>query len=180
MEFNFVLSNWPKKVKLEAAIERLENQVEENLVWKLISYIFQLYESYEIKFHTKISSFTVVFLCHPLHIGGRICLLVPGDGDKHWRPGWSQSAGHHQQSSPTTCPGAGKPPAAWVAAGPVGAQPHTTWGIFARAPSDDWIEPDLAQAGRQYMSGHTSQPYVFGWSSEAIFASKFTKKTVEE
>ena len=33
--------------------------MEENLVWKLISYIFQLYESYEIKFHTKISSFTV-------------------------------------------------------------------------------------------------------------------------
>ena len=38
-------------LKLEAAIE-------------LISYIFQLYESYEIKFHTKISSFTVYKLVH--------------------------------------------------------------------------------------------------------------------
>ena len=42
MEFNFVLSNWPKKLKLEETIERPANQVEENLVWKLISYIFQL------------------------------------------------------------------------------------------------------------------------------------------
>ena len=35
------------------------NQVEENLVWKLISYFLQFYESYEIKFVTKTSSFTV-------------------------------------------------------------------------------------------------------------------------
>ena len=33
--------------------------MEENLVWKLISYFFLFYESYEIKFRTKISSFTV-------------------------------------------------------------------------------------------------------------------------
>ena len=33
--------------------------MEENLVWKLISYIFQLYESYEIKLASKFSSFTV-------------------------------------------------------------------------------------------------------------------------
>ena len=32
--------------------------MEENLVWKLISYFFLFYESYEIKFPTKISSFT--------------------------------------------------------------------------------------------------------------------------
>ena len=32
--------------------------MEENLVWKLISYIFQLYETYEIKFPAKNSSFT--------------------------------------------------------------------------------------------------------------------------
>ena len=37
--------------------------MEKNLVWKLISYIFQLYESYEIKFPTKISSFTVASNC---------------------------------------------------------------------------------------------------------------------
>ena len=36
--------------KLEQTIERPANHLEENLVWKLISYIFQLYESYEIKF----------------------------------------------------------------------------------------------------------------------------------
>ena len=30
---------------------------EENLVWNLISYFFQSYESYEIKFLTEISSF---------------------------------------------------------------------------------------------------------------------------
>ena len=47
----------------KAAIERLANRVEENLVWKLISYIFQLYECYEIKFHTKISAFTVYGIC---------------------------------------------------------------------------------------------------------------------
>ena len=34
--------------------------MEENLVWKLISYFFLFYESYEIKFPTKISSFTVL------------------------------------------------------------------------------------------------------------------------
>ena len=48
-----------KEEKLEEAIERPANQVKEDLVWKLISYIFQLYESYEIKFPAKISSFTV-------------------------------------------------------------------------------------------------------------------------
>ena len=58
MEFNFVL---PKKVKpSRETIERPGSQVVENLVWKLISYFFQLSESYEIKFPTKISSFTVL------------------------------------------------------------------------------------------------------------------------
>ena len=33
--------------------------MEQNLVWKLISYFFLFYESYEIKFYTKISSLTV-------------------------------------------------------------------------------------------------------------------------
>ena len=60
MELNFVLSNWPKKWKKpEKTIERPANHAEEILVWKLISYIFELYESYENKFPTKISSFTV-------------------------------------------------------------------------------------------------------------------------
>ena len=58
MELNFVLSN-QKPEKLEKTIERPVNHAEEILVWKLISYIFELYESYEIKFPTKISSFTV-------------------------------------------------------------------------------------------------------------------------
>ena len=38
---------------------KLASQGEENFAWKLISYIFQC-ESYEIKFPTKISSFTVI------------------------------------------------------------------------------------------------------------------------
>ena len=33
-------------------IERPEKQVEENLVWTLILYFFQFYESYKIKFPT--------------------------------------------------------------------------------------------------------------------------------
>ena len=60
MELNFVLSNWPKPEKLEKTIEKPVNHAEEILVWKLISYIFELNESYEIKFPTKISSFTVL------------------------------------------------------------------------------------------------------------------------
>ena len=36
---------------------------EESLLWSLIKYFFQLYESYEIKFPMKVSSFTV-----PLHL----------------------------------------------------------------------------------------------------------------
>ena len=34
----------------EETIERSANHEGENLVWTLVSYIFQLYESYEIKF----------------------------------------------------------------------------------------------------------------------------------
>ena len=60
MELNFVLSNWPKTGKLEKTIERPVNHAEEISVWKLISYIFEFYGSYEIKFPTKISSFTVL------------------------------------------------------------------------------------------------------------------------
>ena len=59
MELNFVLSNWPKTEKVKKTIERPANHAEEIFVWKLISYIFGLYESYEIKCPTKISSFTV-------------------------------------------------------------------------------------------------------------------------
>ena len=60
MEFNFVLSIDPKKKKaVEEMIESPAKWVEEHLAWNLISYIFQLYEIYEIKFSTKISSFTV-------------------------------------------------------------------------------------------------------------------------
>ena len=62
MEFNFVLSEWLKEIKQEETIERSASQVEENLVWTLVSYFFLFYESYEIKFSTKISSFTVVDL----------------------------------------------------------------------------------------------------------------------
>ena len=63
MELNFVLSNWPKTGKQEKKIERPVNHAEEILVWKIISYIFELYESYEIKFPMKISFFTVAFGC---------------------------------------------------------------------------------------------------------------------
>ena len=35
-------------------------QLKEYLVWNLISYNFQFYETYEIYFHTKISSFIVL------------------------------------------------------------------------------------------------------------------------
>ena len=48
-----------KPEKLEKTIKRPINLAEKILAWKLISYIFELYESYEIKFPTKISSFTV-------------------------------------------------------------------------------------------------------------------------
>ena len=76
MEFNFVLSSWPKNVKREETIERPANKEEGNLVWKLISYIFQLYESHEIKFHTKISSFTVWLLHHVSKKNCRWCSLM--------------------------------------------------------------------------------------------------------
>ena len=50
-------------------------QVEENLVWKLILYFFQIYESYEIKFPTKISSFTV-FTLHVAEKSGKSAYAV--------------------------------------------------------------------------------------------------------
>ena len=54
-----------KPEKLEKTIKRPINLAENILVWKLISYIFESYESYEIKFPTKISSFTVCrYRCH--------------------------------------------------------------------------------------------------------------------
>ena len=40
-------------------IERHASQVKEKLVWILFLYFFQFYQSYEIKFPTKIYSFTV-------------------------------------------------------------------------------------------------------------------------
>ena len=47
-----------KKIKTRRDGRKAANyQVEENLVWKLIFYVFQLYESYEIKFPAKISFF---------------------------------------------------------------------------------------------------------------------------
>ena len=36
--------------------------MEENLVWNLISYFFQSYDSFEINFLTKVSSFTVSYM----------------------------------------------------------------------------------------------------------------------
>ena len=60
-----------KPEKLEKTIERPVNHAEEFLVWKLISYIFEWYESYKIKFPTKISSFTVVWK------GGPTCIWKP-------------------------------------------------------------------------------------------------------
>ena len=44
--------------------------MEEILVWKLISYFFQIYKSYEIKFPTKISSFTVLSLQFVINFEG--------------------------------------------------------------------------------------------------------------
>ena len=48
-----------KEEKQEETIERPANQVEENLVWNLISYFFHIYERYKKKFPAKISSCTV-------------------------------------------------------------------------------------------------------------------------
>ena len=60
--------------------------MEDNLVWKLISYFFQIYESYENKFPTKISSCTVhvqkplvqnqIVLTHILKAGPLEAILV--------------------------------------------------------------------------------------------------------
>ena len=54
MDFNFVLSKLPppppplkKKQNPEEMIERRANQMEEKLMLKLISYIFQIYQTYE-------------------------------------------------------------------------------------------------------------------------------------
>ena len=58
MELNFVLSNWPKTGKTRKDDQKAYKPCGKFLAWKLISYIFELYESYEIKFPTKISSFT--------------------------------------------------------------------------------------------------------------------------
>ena len=56
-----VMGRTGKQTNLEETIEGTANQVEENLLWKLISYIFRLHERYEIKFRTKKSSFTVSY-----------------------------------------------------------------------------------------------------------------------
>ena len=50
------------------------NQMEETLVWKLISYIFELYVSYEIKFQTEISFFYSIHICchgYAMHRGAQ-------------------------------------------------------------------------------------------------------------
>ena len=61
MEFNFVLSEWPKNVKEEKTVEWPTSNVDGNLVWKLISYSFNYSKlGYEIKFPTKVSSFRVL------------------------------------------------------------------------------------------------------------------------
>ena len=39
-KFNFALSEWPKEVEQEETIKRSASQVEENLVWKIISRLF--------------------------------------------------------------------------------------------------------------------------------------------
>ena len=60
MEFNFVLPEWPKKVKTRGDDRKAckpggrKFGIEINFVL-----LFQIYESYETKFPTKISSFTV-------------------------------------------------------------------------------------------------------------------------
>ena len=60
MKLNFVLSEWLKEVKTRRDHRKVCKPGGRKLVWKLISYFFLFYESYEIKFCTKISSFTVV------------------------------------------------------------------------------------------------------------------------
>ena len=57
--FNFLLSEWPDRLVPERLRVSLTLRTEENLVWNLISYFFQPYGSYKIKFLTKISSCTV-------------------------------------------------------------------------------------------------------------------------
>ena len=69
MELNFVLSNWPKTGKTRKDDRKACKPCRRNFGWKLISYIFELYESYEIKFPSKISSFTVYFNGDPLDQG---------------------------------------------------------------------------------------------------------------
>ena len=64
-------------------VERPANQVEENLVCKLIPYFFQIYEIYEIKFPKKISyTFTVPgkLLSNPSQF---ILLKLPLAGHRH-------------------------------------------------------------------------------------------------
>ena len=58
-EFNFMLSGRPDPLAQSPSRGRSPQSTKENLVWNLVSCFFHLYESYEIKFPTKISSFTV-------------------------------------------------------------------------------------------------------------------------
>ena len=53
IELSFVLSEWLKEVKTRRYDRKACNQVEENLVWKFISYFFLFYESYELNFVRK-------------------------------------------------------------------------------------------------------------------------------
>ena len=48
-------------------IERPANYAEEILVWKITFVHFELYESYEIKFPAKLSSFTVIISSAVVH-----------------------------------------------------------------------------------------------------------------
>ena len=66
MELNFVLSNWPKNWKTRKDDRKTCKPCGRNFGWKSILYIFELYESNEIKFPSKNSSFTVVHLL-PFH-----------------------------------------------------------------------------------------------------------------
>ena len=59
MEFNFVLWNWPKKGKTRRGDRKACKPGGRKFGMEINFIHFQLYESYEIKFPTKISSFTV-------------------------------------------------------------------------------------------------------------------------
>ena len=74
MEFNFILLEWPMKVKKkEETIKMPASQVEENFVWKLISYLFK---------YTKASRINSLSKFLHLPLSNFYQLLFP---DKRWK-----------------------------------------------------------------------------------------------